>query len=78
MAVTPVIGAGYIKAVQSVADQVNAGGASVPAATTTTAGIVKEAAKVAVPASFADLAAVKTWADALTASLVAAGLMSAT
>ena len=36
MAVTPVIGAGYIAAVESIATQVNAGGA-VSAATTTTA-----------------------------------------
>lgn len=78
MAVTPVIGAGYIPAVQSLASQVNAGGATVPAATTTTNGTVKKAALVAVPATFADLAAVRTWAAALTAALIAAGEMSAT
>lgn len=77
MAVTPVIGAGYIEAVQSIADQVNAG-TGTPAATKTVAGTVKQAANVAVPATFADLAAVRTWAAALTAALVAAGEMSAT
>lgn len=77
MAVTPVVGAGYIPAVQNLATQINSGTA-IPAATTTVNGTVKKAAKVTVPASFADLAAVKTWADALTAALIAAGEMSAT
>lgn len=77
MAVTPVVGAGYIPAVQSIAAQVNAG-AGVPAATKTVNGTVKQAANVAVPATFADLAAVRTWAAALTAALIAAGEMSAT
>jgi hypothetical protein len=77
MAATPVVGAGYITAVKSIAAQINAGTA-VPAATTTVNGAVKKAALVAVPATFADLAAVRTWAAALTASLIAAGEMSAT
>lgn len=77
MAVTPVVGAGYIPAVNSLATQINAG-TGVPVATTTVNGTVKKAALVAVPATFADLAAVRTWAAALTASLIAAGEMSAT
>lgn len=77
MAVTPIVGAGYIPAVTSLATQINSGTA-VPTATTTVNGTVKKAAFVAVPATFADLAAVRTWAAALTASLIAAGEMSAT
>ena len=76
MAVTPVVGAGYIKAVQSIATQVNAG-SGVPAATTTTNGTVKKAAYQA-PAAAADVAALKAQLDALVAKLVAAGIMSAT
>jgi len=53
-----------------------ASGAAVPVATETTNGTVKAANFVAVPASFADLAAVKTYLDALQASMVAAGQMS--
>lgn len=78
MAITPVVGAGYIPAVQDLATKINAGGATVPAATKTVNGTVKQAANVAVPATFADLAAVRTWAAALTAALIAAGEMSAT
>jgi hypothetical protein len=77
MAATPIVGAGYAVAVNSIAAQLNAGTA-VPAATTTVNGTVKKAAKVVVPATFADLAAVQTWAAALTAALTAAGEMSAT
>lgn len=53
-------------------------GTSLPASTTTTAGVAKESTLVVVPGTFADLAAVRTWAAALTAALIAAGLMSAT
>lgn len=77
MAVTPVIGAGYIPAVNSIAAQVNAGGATVPAATTTTLGTVKKSAYQA-PAAAADVAALKAQFDALVVKLVAAGIMSAT
>ena len=76
MAITPVIGAGYIPAVQSIAAQVNAG-AGVPAATTTTLGTVKKSAYQA-PAAAADVAALKAQFDALVVKLVAAGIMSAT
>lgn len=50
---------------------------TVPAASETVSGTVKKADFVAVPASFADLAAVRTWAAALSAALVSAGQMSA-
>lgn len=75
MAVTPVIGAGYIPAVESIASQVNAGGATVPAATTTTAGVVKQAEAQAdsvatdVPGLLADF-------NALLAKLRAAGIQA--
>lgn len=75
MAVTPVIGAGYIEAVQSIADQVNAG-TGTPAATTTTLGTVKKSAYQA-PAAAADVAALKVQFDALVVKLVAAGIMAA-
>lgn len=48
-----------------------------PLASESAAGIVKKADFVAVPATFADLAAVRTWAAALNASLIAAGIESA-
>ena len=48
-----------------------------PLASETVAGLVKKADFVAVPASFADLAAVRTWAAALNAALIAAGIESA-
>lgn len=48
-----------------------------PLATEATAGLVKKADFVAVPATFADLAAVRTWAAALNAALIAAGVESA-
>ncbi|WP_443699024.1 head fiber protein [Pseudomonas sp.] len=76
MAATPVVGAGYITAVKSLASQINAGTA-VPAATTTVNGTVKKAAYQA-PAAAADVAALKVQFDALVAKLVAAGIMSAT
>lgn len=74
MAVTPVIGAGYIEAVQSIADQVNAG-TGTPAATTTTAGVVKQAAAQADFAG-ADIAALKVELNAFLAKLKAAGSAS--
>lgn len=75
MAVTPVIGAGYIVAVESIADQVNAG-TGTPAATKTVAGTVKQSAYQA-PAAAADVAALKAQFDALVVKLVAAGQMAA-
>lgn len=79
MAVTPVIGAGYIEAVNSIAEQVNAGGATVPVATTTTNGTVKKAATVpAATVPFADLTAAANAYNALRTSLINAGILSAT
>lgn len=79
MSVTPVIGAGYIVAVENLAAQINAGGVSVPAATTTVAGVVKEAAHIApVTVPFADLTAAANAYNALLTNLIAAGQMSAT
>lgn len=75
MAITPVIGAGYIAAVNSIAEQIDAGGATVPAATTTTNGTVKQSAYQA-PAAAADVAALKAQLDALVVKLVAAGIMA--
>lgn len=68
--------AGWIYAVRQL-DEAITTGSGVPAATETTNGTVKAANFVAVPASFADLAAVKTYLDALQASMIAAGQMSA-
>lgn len=76
MALTPVVGAGYIVAVQDLAEQIDAGGATVPQATTTTFGTVKKSAYQA-PAAAADVAALKVQFDALVVKLVAAGLMAA-
>lgn len=73
--ITPVIGAGYIPAVESIASQVNAGGATVPDATPTVAGVVKQAAAQAdsvatdVPGLLADF-------NALMAKLRAAGIQA--
>lgn len=50
-------------------------GATVPAATTTVAGKVKQAVYQA-PAAAADVAALKAQVDALLAKLVTAGLMA--
>lgn len=54
-----------------------ASGEAIDAATETTEGVVKRADFVAVPASFADLAAVRTYLLAVQAAMIAAGLMSA-
>lgn len=75
MALDPTLGAGYIEAVVSLAEQINAGGATVPAATTTTLGTVKKSAYQA-PAAAADVAALKAQFDALVVKLVAAGIMA--
>lgn len=75
MAITPVIGAGYIAAVNSIAEQIDAGGATVPAATTAVAGVVKQSAYQA-PAAAADVAALKAQLDSLVVKLVAAGIMA--
>ena len=75
MAVTPVIGAGYIEAVLSVAEQVNAGGATVPAATTSTAGVVKQAA-VQADSVATDVAGLVTDFNALLAKLRTAGILA--
>ncbi len=76
MAVTPTIGAGYIVAVESIAEQIN-DGTGAPVATETVNGTVKRADFVAVPATFADLAAVRTYLAALQTAMIAAGQMSA-
>lgn len=75
MAVTPVIGSGYIEAVLSVAEQVNAGGATVPAATTSTAGVVKQAA-VQADSVATDVAGLVTDFNALLAKLRTAGILA--
>ncbi len=68
--------AGWIYAVRQL-DEAITTGAGVPVATETTNGTVKKADFVAVPATFADLAAVRTYLAAQQAALIAAGLMSA-
>ena len=73
MAVTPVIGAGYVEAVLSIAEQVNAGG--VPAATATTAGVVKQAA-VQADSVATDVAGLVTDFNALLAKLRTAGILA--
>lgn len=78
MAVTPIVGAGYIEAVNSIATQVNSG-AGVPVATTTVNGTVKKAATVpAAAVPFADLTAAANAYNALRTSLINAGILSAT
>ena len=74
MAVTPVIGAGYIPAVESIATALDAGTA-VPTATTTVAGVVKQ---VGVTADFAgaDAAALVVELNALLAALRTAGIVA--
>lgn len=77
MALDPTLGAGYIQAVVSLAEQIDAGGASVPTATTTTFGTVKKATFTAQQSpAFADLTAVTTAYNALLTKLIAAGLMA--
>ena len=75
MAITPTIGAGYIPAVISIAEQIDAGGATVPAATTTTFGTVKQAA---IQADFAgaDITALKVELNAFLTKLEAAGIVA--
>lgn len=78
MAITPTIGAGYIPAVISIAEQIDAGGATVPAATTTVAGKVKQITFTAQQSpDFASLAAVTVAYNALLTKLIAAGIMPA-
>lgn len=78
MALTPVVGAGYIVAVNDLAEQIDAGGATVPAATTTVAGKVKQITFTAQQSpAFADLTAVTTAYNALLTKLIAAGIMPA-
>ncbi|MCY1423396.1 hypothetical protein D9M71_391070 [compost metagenome] len=78
MPVEPIVGAGYIVAVNSIADQVNGGGATVPAATTAVAGVVKQITFTAQQSpDFADLAAVTVAYNALLTKLIAAGIMPA-
>ena len=78
MAITPVVGAGYIVAVNSIAEQIDDGGATVPAATTATAGTVKQITFTAQQSpAFADLTAVTTAYNALLTKLIAAGIMPA-
>lgn len=73
MAITPVVGAGYIVAVNDLAAQIDAGGATVPAATTTVNGTVK---KSATQADFvgADITALKVELNVFLAKLKAAGI----
>lgn len=52
-------------------------GAGIAPATEASNGVVKKADFVAVPASFADLAAVRTYLLAVQAAMIAAGQMSA-
>lgn len=70
------IKAGWIETYKAIAESLD-DGTGVAAASETTAGIVKKADYVAVPASFADLAAVRTYLLAVQASMIAAGQMSA-
>lgn len=78
MAITPTIGAGYIAAVNSIAEQIDAGGATVPAATTTVAGKVKQITFTAQQSpDFADLAAVTVAYNALLTKFITAGIMPA-
>lgn len=74
MAITPVVGAGYIPAVQDLATKINAGGATVPAATTTTAGVVKQAA-VQADSVAADVPGLVADFNALLAKLRTAGIL---
>lgn len=73
MAITPVVGAGYIVAVNDLAEQIDAGGATVPLATTAVAGIVKKSATQADFAG-ADITALKVELNAFLAKLKAAGI----
>ena len=78
MAITPVVGAGYIVAVNDLAAQIDAGGATVPAATTAAAGIVKQITFTAQQSpDFADLAAVTVAYNALLTKFITAGIMPA-
>lgn len=65
MPVEPIVGAGYIKAVQDLAEQINAGEGS---------GFTQMPYQA--PAAAADVAALKTQFDALLGKLVTAGLMA--
>ena len=77
MAITPVVGAGYIVAVNDLAAQIDAGGATVPLATTA-AGIVKQITFTAQQSpDFADLAAVTVAYNALLTKFITAGIMPA-
>lgn len=67
---------GWIFAVRQLEDQIASGAASVPDATETVAGVVKQAEHTAVPASFADVGDVKVYLDGLVAALVASGVMA--
>lgn len=77
MAITPIVGAGYIVAVKDLATQLNAGGATVPAATTAVAGKVKQITFTAQATTFADLAAATAAYNALLTKLITAGIMPA-
>lgn len=78
MAITPVVGAGYIVAVNDLAAQLDAGAATVPAATTTVAGKVKQITFTAQQSpDFADLAAVTAAYNALLTKFITAGFMPA-
>lgn len=71
MAITPVIGAGYIAAVNSIAEQIDAGGASVQAADITDSTTVGRAVLTATNA-----AAARTAIGTVAATTTVAGIVS--
>lgn len=70
MAITPVVGAGYIAAVESIADQVNAGGSPVQAADITDSTTVGRAVLTAANAGAARTAIGTVEATTATAGIV--------
>lgn len=70
MAITPVVGAGYIAAVNDLASQINAGGSSVQAADITDSTTVGRSILTA-----ADAAAVRTAAGTVAATTTTAGIV---
>lgn len=63
--------------IDRVIGNVNTGGATVPAATTSVAGVVKQVTFTAQAATFADLTAATAAYNALLTKLIAAGIMPA-
>lgn len=70
MAITPVVGAGYIEAVVDLAEQINAGGSSVQAADITDASVIGKAVLTAT-----DAAAVRTAIGTIAATPETAGIV---